>query len=135
VSASAGLADLVRQRSVVVCCGPGGVGKTTVAATFGLEAARQGRRACVVTVDPARRLADALGVESLPNTPTAVSGNWPGELHALMLDAAGTFDDLVRRYARTPDQAAAIQGNRLYQNLAGALSGTRSTWRWRSSTS
>jgi anion-transporting ArsA/GET3 family ATPase len=125
VSASAGLADLVRQRSVVVCCGPGGVGKTTVSATFGLEAARQGRRACVVTVDPARRLADALGVESLPNTPTAVPGDWPGELHALMLDAAGTFDDLVRRYARTPEQAAAIQGNRLYKNLAGALSGTQ----------
>jgi anion-transporting ArsA/GET3 family ATPase len=90
-----------------------------------LGAARAGRRACVVTVDPARRLADALGVESLPNTPSEVRGPWPGKLHALMLDSKGTFDDLVRRYARTPEQAEAILGNRLYQNLAGALSGTQ----------
>jgi len=122
---AAGLRELVATRSVVVCCGPGGVGKTTVSATFALQAARTGRRACVVTVDPARRLADALGVESLPNTPTPVAGDWPGELFALMLDTKGTFDDLVRRYARTPEQAASIQANRLYQNLAGALSGTQ----------
>jgi anion-transporting ArsA/GET3 family ATPase len=125
VSAIGELADLAGRRSVVVCCGPGGVGKTTVSATFALEAARLGRRACVVTVDPARRLADALGVESLPNTPTSVQGDWPGELHALMLDAKGTFDDLVQRYARTPEQASSIRANRMYQNLAGALSGTQ----------
>jgi len=122
---TAALRRLVAERSVVVCCGPGGVGKTTVSATFALQAAREGRRACVVTVDPARRLADSLGIESLPNTPTLVAGNWPGELHALMLDTKGTFDDLVRRYARTPEQAQSIQSNRLYQNLAGALSGTQ----------
>ncbi len=119
------LPDLVTERSVVVCCGSGGVGKTTVSATFALAAARAGRRACVVTVDPARRLADALGVESLPNTPSEVQGDWPGHLHALMLDSKGTFDDLVQRYARTPEQAEAILANRLYQNLAGALSGTQ----------
>jgi anion-transporting ArsA/GET3 family ATPase len=119
------LADLVAERSVVVCCGSGGVGKTTVSATFALAAARAGRRSCVVTVDPARRLADALGVESLPNTPSEVEGDWPGHLHALMLDSKGTFDDLVQRYARTPEQAEAILANRLYQNLAGALSGTQ----------
>ncbi len=79
----------------------------------------------MITVDPARRLADALGVESLPNTPSEVHGDWPGRLHALMLDSKGTFDDLVQRYARTPEQAQAILGNRLYQNLAGALSGTQ----------
>ena len=79
----------------------------------------------MVTVDPARRLADALGVESLPNTPTEVMGDWPGHLHALMLDSKGTFDDLVQRYARTPEQAESILANRLYQNLAGALSGTQ----------
>ncbi len=79
----------------------------------------------MVTVDPARRLADALGVESLPNTPSEVQGDWPGHLHALMLDSKGTFDDLVQRYARTPEQAEAILANRLYQNLAGALSGTQ----------
>jgi anion-transporting ArsA/GET3 family ATPase len=125
LSAIADLVDLAGQRSVVVCCGPGGVGKTTVSATFALEAARLGRRACVVTVDPARRLADSLGVESLPNTPTLVEGDWPGELHALMLDAKGTFDDLVQRYARTTEQADSIKTNRIYQNLSGALSGTQ----------
>ena len=119
------LPELVAERSVVVCCGSGGVGKTTVSATFALAAARAGRRSCVVTVDPARRLADALGVESLPNTPSEVEGDWPGHLHALMLDSKGTFDDLVVRYARTPEQAESILGNRLYQNLAGALSGTQ----------
>jgi len=119
------LTALVRERSIVVCCGSGGVGKTTVSATFALAAAQAGRRACVVTVDPARRLADALGVQSLLNTPTEVSGDWPGHLSALMLDTKGTFDDLVHRYARTPEQAEGILANRLYQNLAGALSGTQ----------
>jgi anion-transporting ArsA/GET3 family ATPase len=122
---SSGLASIAGQRSIVVCCGPGGVGKTTVSATFALQAARAGRRACVVTVDPARRLADSLGVESLANTPTLVPGDWPGELYALMLDTKGTFDDLIRRYASTPEQADAIHANRLYQNLVGALSGTQ----------
>ena len=119
------LPELVNERSVVVCCGSGGVGKTTVSATIAVAAARAGRRSCVVTVDPARRLADALGVQSLPNTPVEVAGDWPGRLHALMLDSKGTFDDLVQRYARTPEQAESILANRLYQNLAGALSGTQ----------
>jgi anion-transporting ArsA/GET3 family ATPase len=119
------LSALIEDRSVVVCCGSGGVGKTTVSATFALAAARAGRRACVVTVDPARRLADALGVQSLQNTPSEVKGDWPGRLHALMLDSKGTFDDLVHHYARTPEQAESILGNRIYQNLAGALSGTQ----------
>ena len=101
------------------------MGKTTVSATFALAAARAGRRSCVVTVDPARRLADALGMQSLPNTPSEVHGDWTGHLHALMLDSKGTFDDLVERYARTPEQAESILSNRLYQNLAGSLSGTQ----------
>src|SRR5579883_160650 len=113
------------EREVVVCCGPGGVGKTTLAASLALGAARLGRRACVVTVDPARRLAGSLGLESLPNTPVLVEGDWPGELHALMLDAPGTFDDLVERYSRSPEQAEAIRSNRVYQNVAGVLSGTQ----------
>ncbi len=121
----ASLGELLEARRVVICCGPGGVGKTTASASFALEAARRGRHACVVTVDPARRLADAMGVESLPNEPVEVPGDWPGTLHAVMLDPKTTFDELVERYARTADQAEAIKANRLYQNLTGALSGTQ----------
>jgi anion-transporting ArsA/GET3 family ATPase len=120
-----GLAPLVEERSIIVCGGSGGVGKTTVSAAFGVEGARRGRRTCVVTIDPARRLADALGLEGLGNTPRRVEGPWPGELSALMLDPKGTFDDLVRRYAESPEQAAGILSNRLYRNLSSALSGTQ----------
>jgi len=101
------------------------VGKTTVAATLALEGARRGRRCVVITIDPARRLGDALGLRTLSNNPSLVEGGWPGELWALMLDTKGTFDHLVETYARTPQQAAAILGNRFYKNLAGALSGTQ----------
>jgi anion-transporting ArsA/GET3 family ATPase len=117
--------QLVEQRSIIVCCGSGGVGKTTSAATLALEAARRGRRACVVTIDPAKRLADALGLASLSNVPGRIAGDWPGELFALMLDTKSTFDALVTRYAATPEQAEAILANRLYRNMAGALSGTQ----------
>jgi anion-transporting ArsA/GET3 family ATPase len=119
------ISDLVTNRSTVICCGSGGVGKTTVSAALALAAARQGRRACVVTIDPAKRLADALGVETLANQPTAVSGDWPGELWALMLDTKTTFDDLVLRYAASSEQAHGILDNRLYRNLSQALSGTQ----------
>lgn len=119
------LDDLVRDASVVVCCGSGGVGKTTTAAAIALEGARRGRRAVVVTIDPARRLADALGIDQIGNDPALVTGPWPGTLSALMLDTEGTFDDLVSRYAGSPDQAEKILSNRFYRNIAGALSGTQ----------
>jgi len=118
-------AALARDKAIVVCCGSGGVGKTTVSAAFAMEAARLGRRACVVTIDPARRLANALGVAELTNVASPIEGPWPGELHALMLDSKGTFDDLVHKYAATPEQAEGILANRLYKNLSGALSGTQ----------
>ena len=117
--------ELVTDRSIVICCGPGGVGKTTTAAALAVEAARHGRRACVVTIDPAKRLADALGLESLTNEPGRIEGDWDGELSALMLDTKTTFDDLVGRYAASPDQAEGILANRLYRNISGALSGTQ----------
>ncbi len=119
------LTDIAQDRAIVICCGSGGVGKTTTAAAFALHAARLGRKACVVTIDPARRLANSLGLDALSNRPSQIEGDWPGELYALMLDPKGTFDDLVRRYADTPDQAEGILGNRMYRNLTGALSGTQ----------
>ena len=79
------LAQLVGQRSIIICSGSGGVGKTTTAATLALEGARQGRKACVVTIDPAKRLADALGLAGgLTNEPRRIAGPWPGELWAVL---------------------------------------------------
>ncbi|MCU1450566.1 MAG: ATPase [Acidimicrobiales bacterium] len=119
------LGPLARTRRVIVCCGSGGVGKTTTAAVLAMEGARQGRRAVVVTIDPAKRLADALGLESLADTPTRIDGDWPGELWALMLDTKSTFDALVLKYAPSPDQARGILRNRFYRNISSALSGTQ----------
>jgi anion-transporting ArsA/GET3 family ATPase len=119
--------ELTRTAEVLICAGPGGVGKTTTAAAIAMQAARYGRRACVVTIDPAKRLADALGLEALTNEPHPVTGDWeaPGELWALMLDTKTTFDTLVTRYAGNEDQAATILDNRFYRNISGALSGTQ----------
>ncbi|MGZ4711182.1 MAG: ArsA family ATPase, partial [Acidimicrobiales bacterium] len=119
------LTRLVLEQEVIVCTGSGGVGKTTTAAVIALEGARLGRRTCVVTIDPAKRLADALGLESLSNTPSRIEGPWDGELWALMLDTKTTFDDLVVKNAETPEQAEGILANRFYRNISGALSGTQ----------
>jgi anion-transporting ArsA/GET3 family ATPase len=119
------LGTLAESRSIVVCSGSGGVGKTTTAAALGLAAADLGRRACVVTIDPARRLANALGADHVANEPSPIAGDWPGRLDAVMLDAAGTLDELVRRYSASPEQAERIMRNRIYRNLATALSGTQ----------
>ena len=127
------------QRTIVVCCGAGGVGKTTTAAVLAAEAAARGRRAVVVTIDPARRLADALGLAGLTNDPSLVDwtpGSWgepangqptdgPGQLWAMMLDTKGTFDHLVELYSPDPAQAERIKANRFYRNISGALSGTQ----------
>ena len=115
---------------VVVCCGSGGVGKTTTAAVIGLEAARRGRRAVVVTIDPARRLADALGLpDGLAAEPQRIDARRvrrrPGELWAMMLDTAAAFDGVVRRNAADDEQAERILANPFYRNISGALSGTQ----------
>ena len=128
-----GLAELVDDRRVVVCCGTGGVGKTTTAAVLGLAAARRGRNAIVVTIDPAKRLADTLGLVGLGNTAHEIPrARWDdgaapptGRLSALMLDTRATFDGLVRRYARDEEQVSRILVNGFYRNIASALSGTQ----------
>ena len=119
------LGDLVGSRSIVVCAGSGGVGKTTTAAVLAMEAARRGRRAVVVTIDPAKRLADTLGIGELTNSPKRIEGDWPGELHALMLDTKSTFDDLVIKHSEDREQAERILANPFYRNISGALSGTQ----------
>jgi anion-transporting ArsA/GET3 family ATPase len=128
------LAELIAERGIVLCCGTGGVGKTTTAAVTALAAARQGRNAVVVTIDPAKRLADTLGLAELGNTAREIPRErWDvdgtaepgGRLSALMLDTRATFDDLVHRYAEDETQATRILENRFYRNIAGALSGTQ----------
>jgi anion-transporting ArsA/GET3 family ATPase len=127
------ISEIVATRRVVVCCGSGGVGKTTTAAVIALEGARQGRNACVVTIDPAKRLANALGLEQLSDTPSEIDrSRWRtpgtvvgGRLSALMLDTKSTFDRLVVRNAGDPEQADRILHNTFYRNVSGALGGTQ----------
>ena len=124
-------ADLLARR-VIACVGAGGVGKTTLAAAIGLGAARRGRRALVLTIDPARRLADALGVGTLGPEPQPIArellgrlGVPPeGELFAMMLDMKRTFDELVTRFAPDPKARERILANRIYQHVSDALAGS-----------
>jgi anion-transporting ArsA/GET3 family ATPase len=119
------LDDVVAGAHIVVCTGTGGVGKTTLAAAIALEGARSGRSSVVVTIDPAKRLADALGAGDLTDVPRRIDGDWPGELWATMLDTKTTFDALVRKYGGTEEQVEGILSNRFYRNISGALSGTQ----------
>lgn len=112
---------------VIVCCGSGGVGKTTTSASLAIKAAQLGRNVCLITIDPARRLAQLLGVTELTNTPTAVSlPHLPAgaSLKAMMLDMKGTFDDLVRS-AVDDRTAAQILENPFYISLSTSFSGTQ----------
>ncbi|MGP4087136.1 ArsA family ATPase [Streptomyces sp. KR55] len=113
------------QTRIVVCCGSGGVGKTTTAAALGLRAAERGRKVVVLTIDPARRLAQSMGIDSLDNTPRRVKGiDGEGELHAMMLDMKRTFDEIVEAHA-DPDRASAILSNPFYQSLSAGFAGTQ----------
>jgi anion-transporting ArsA/GET3 family ATPase len=124
--------DVLLSRRVIACVGAGGVGKTTLAAAIGLGAARRGRRVLVLTIDPARRLADALGVGAFGSEPQEISRELltrlgvpeQGVLFAMMLDMKRTFDELVTRFA--PDAAARerILANRIYQHVSDALAGS-----------
>jgi anion-transporting ArsA/GET3 family ATPase len=113
------------KTQLLICCGSGGVGKTTVSAGIAIKAARDGQRVCVLTIDPARRLADSLGVAGLGNvaSPVPVPGA-TGQLFALMLDARAVFDDLVRRFAPSPLAAERILANRYYRFASSRLGGS-----------
>ena len=125
-----------RRTRIIVCCGSGGVGKTTIAAALGLRAAEHGRHVVVLTVDPARRLAQSMGLTSLDNTPRPVRGikngnqqagngaEPAGSLHAMMLDMKRTFDEIVEAHA-DPDRAAQILANPFYQSLSSSFAGTQ----------
>jgi anion-transporting ArsA/GET3 family ATPase len=116
-----------RRTRIIVCCGSGGVGKTTAAAAIGLRAAERGRQVCVLTVDPARRLAQSMGLTSLDNTPRLVEGvddENGGSLHAMMLDMKRTFDEVVEAHS-DPARAAQILANPFYQSLSSSFAGTQ----------
>ena len=120
------LESLLRQKSILICVGAGGVGKTTTAAALALEAAHRGRRVCVVTIDPARRLSDAMGFDpdrAIGNQPQRIEVDATGELWAVMLDTSTTFDALIRTYALSDEQAHTILTNDFYRNIADSMSG------------
>ncbi len=128
-----GVAALLADRRVCVCGGAGGVGKTTTSAAIALGMAAEGRKVAVVTIDPARRLANALGLDELRNEPTLVPAErlagagleLRGELWAMMLDPKRTFDELIERVAPTAERAEEIKANRVYTELSTAVSGSQ----------
>jgi anion-transporting ArsA/GET3 family ATPase len=125
------VAELLEGKRVCVCAGSGGVGKTTTSAAIALGMAARGAKVAVVTIDPAQRLANALGLQELANEPRRVaperlSGlDVKGELWAMMLDPKRTFDELIDRVAPSPARASEIKANRVYAELSTAVSGSQ----------
>ena len=122
--------ELLEGKRVCVCGGSGGVGKTTVSVAVALGMANRGAKVAVVTIDPARRLANALGLQELENEPIRVDPerlgpDCEGELWAMMLDPKRTFDELIERIAADPERAEEIKRNRVYQQISGAVSGSQ----------
>jgi anion-transporting ArsA/GET3 family ATPase len=116
-----------RKIDIIVCCGSGGVGKTTTSAALALRAAEQGRHVVVLTIDPARRLAQSMGIERLDNVPRpvpGVTGGNGGSLDAMMLDMKRTFDEVVESQA-SPEKAAQILANPFYVALSSSFAGTQ----------
>ena len=124
-----------RETKIIVCCGSGGVGKTTTSAALALRAAERGRHVVVLTIDPARRLAQSMGIEQLDNTPRPVPGlTWPKgtrkrpteapRMDAMMLDMKRTFDEVVESQAN-PEKAQQILENPFYVALSSSFAGTQ----------
>ncbi|MDH5672291.1 MAG: AAA family ATPase [Myxococcales bacterium] len=127
------LAELTDDHRVVVCLGSGGVGKTTTSAAIALQAAMAGRRTLCLTIDPAKRLANSLGLSALNHEPQRIEPalltqhglQCKGELWAMMLDMKHTFDELVARHASSEAQQKRILENRIYQYVSTSLAGTQ----------
>ncbi|HET9104368.1 MAG TPA: ArsA-related P-loop ATPase [Solirubrobacteraceae bacterium] len=126
------VAELLQGKRICVCGGSGGVGKTTTSAAIALGMAAQGAKVAVVTIDPAKRLANALGLDELENAPVRVDParfaghvEMQGELWAMMLDPKRTFDELIERIAPHPGRAEEVKANRIYAELSTAVSGSQ----------
>jgi anion-transporting ArsA/GET3 family ATPase len=127
------ITDIVEGRGICICAGSGGVGKTTTSAALAAGLAVRGQKVCVLTIDPAKRLADSLGLKELENTPRMVDPQlfepcgveMKGELWAMMLDPKATFDDLVRKHAPDAETRDRILENRIYRQLSNALAGSQ----------
>jgi anion-transporting ArsA/GET3 family ATPase len=128
-----GVAEIVEGRGICICAGSGGVGKTTTSAALAAGLAARGKKVAVLTIDPAKRLADSLGLDRLENEPRRVDPKlferagmeMRGELCAMMLDAKATFDDLVRKHAPDDETRDRILQNRIYRQLSNALAGSQ----------
>ena len=127
------IAEVIADKRIVICGGSGGVGKTTASAAIAMGAAARGRKVAVVTIDPARRLANSLGLEELGNEPALVDPQlfpaagieMEGELWAMMLDPKRTFDDLIDRLAPNEKSRDEVLANRIYQELSNAVAGSQ----------
>lgn len=127
------LVSLIQSKRVVICCGSGGVGKTTTSAAIGMMAASRGLKTIVLTIDPAKRLANSLGIKDIdyrereipPEEFARLQIPLKGSLTAMMMDTKRTFDALIRRYASSPDKAQAILENKLYQHLSNMMAGSQ----------
>jgi anion-transporting ArsA/GET3 family ATPase len=127
------VADILEGKGVCICAGSGGVGKTTISAAIATGMAARGLKVCVLTIDPAKRLADSLGLEEVGNDAKRVDPSlfeaqgveMGGELWAMMLDAKATFDELVRRHAPDEETRDRVLSNRIYQQISNALAGSQ----------
>jgi anion-transporting ArsA/GET3 family ATPase len=119
------IGDWLERKQVCICAGSGGVGKTTTSAAIALGLAARGRKVAVVTIDPAKRLADALGLGELDNVERRVDAPVEGELWAMMLDAKRTFDELIEWHAPDERTRDAVLSNRIYQELSNAVAGSQ----------